>query len=414
MNRELPQAIEMEKALLSCFMQPHSDRAIAGAVETLSAEVFHSPANATIWLRIITLWMEKHPTDLISVCNALEDAKELEAVGGQIYIAELSIISPAAANWNYYAGIIRDKWIARKSLAIASQITEAAYGQPEGLSEAVQASLVQIAGLSETKADTKHIKDIVARRLEYHESIAKNGGKLEGLPTGIKPLDKATRGLRPGNMIVIAAETKAGKTSLALNIALNVAENGHPVGIFSLEMNEGELADRLISTKGEVDMSSGSDMGFSNYAVERITSACISLSTMNIYVRDEGFLSPLQFRASARKMVAKEKCKLLVVDYLQLMDPTSQGDSRERQVAECSRTIKSVAAELQIPIIVLSQLNDNGRSRESRAIEQDCNIFAVIESDEDGHWINLKLTRDCQGGRIPVTFRKQFTSFIGR
>ena len=164
----------------------------------------------------------------------------------------------------------------------------------------MQDALIKIAGLSESKAETKSIKDILARRLEYYENLSTTGAGIEGLTTGIAPLDRAIRGLRPGNMIVIAAETKAGKTSLALNIASHVALSGHSVGIFSLEMNEGELADRLVAAHAEVDLSAITDGGLSVSAVSRILPTISTLSGTSIFVRDESILNPLQFRAAAR------------------------------------------------------------------------------------------------------------------
>lgn len=167
----------------------------------------------------------------------------------------------------------------------------------------------------------------------------------------------------------------------------------------------------FLFTHGSVDLCAMTDGGFSKGDLDSLSRASAELSNAPIYIRDEAIMSPLQFRAAARKLVAQHKCKLLIVDYVQLMEPSNRTDSRERQVAECSRTIKTTAMELGIPIIVLAQLNDDGRSREIRAIEQDSNIFAVIEEQDGQHYLNLKYTRSCPRTRIPLTFRPEFTRF---
>lgn len=411
---QLPQAIDVEKCLLGCMML--STAVIGNCVEVLDEEALHHPAHRIIWGRLLAMWKAGKAIDLITVTDALESAGELQEVGGPAEVTAIFNSSPTASNWKEYARILRAKWMARQAIKVADGIRAAAFNPAEeaGIAQLAQDGLVKIAGFTESRAETKHIRDVVLRRLDYYENVSKRKGRLEGISTGIRPLDIATRGLRPGNMIVIAAETKGGKTALAMNIAMNAAFDGYAVGIFSLEMNEGELADRMIAARAGVNMSQLGDEGFAKRDLDRAVRTASEISLTQIFIRDESVLNPLQFRAGARKLVAQHKCRLIIVDYLQLMQPTNSRDQREQQVAECSRTIKTTASELGIPIIVLSQLNENGRSRESRAIEQDCNIFAVIEQDDDGHWINLKYTRDCQGGRIPVTFRKEHVRFTER
>jgi replicative DNA helicase len=176
-------------------------------------------------------------------------------------------------------------------------------------------------------------------------------------------------------------------------------------------MNADELTDRLIAAHGSVDLCAMTDGGFSKGDLDSLSRAAAELSNAPIYIREEAIMSPLQFRAAARKLVAQHKCRLLVVDYVQLMEPSNRTDSRERQVAECSRTIKTTATALGIPIIVLAQLNDDGRSRESRAIEQDSIVFAILEENDGKHYLNLKYTRLCPSTRIRLTFRKEYTRF---
>jgi len=391
-----------------------STHAVANIAEVLNESDLHYPSHRTLWRLLIGMWTTQRPIDLVTVVQAAEDAGIIADVGGGAYIADVFTFVPTAANWREYAEIVRKKSIARRAIEAANRILEAAYDPACGdtIGEVVMESLVGIADFSESKAETKHIRDIMARRLEYFEKLSTGGKSLEGLSTGIPPLDRAIRGLRPGNMLVLAAETKGGKSALALNIACHVAMSGNPVGFFSLEMSEGEIADRLIAAHADVDLSAIADGGLTVTATNRVLSSIARLSEAQIFIRDESVMSPLQFRAAARKLAAQHSVKLLVLDYAQLVQPSSHDDNRERQVAEVSRTVKTTAAELGIPIIVLSQLNDKGRSRESRAIEQDANIFAVIEEDDEGCFLNIRLARDCAKARIPLRFIREFTKFV--
>jgi replicative DNA helicase len=411
-TQTLPQALDAERGLIgSMLLAP--DRVISEFVERGSDEFFHHPAHQTIYRHMLQMWTNRKGVNLITLTQSLEDSGLLEGVGGAAYVTELFNFVQTATGAKYYADVLREKWIARKAIMVATEIQEAAYNPAEhpDLENRVQQGLVQIASMFESKAKIQTMGELILRALDRYEENHKNGGGLVGLGTGIAPFDKATRGLKPGEMITIAAPTKGGKSALALNIGMHNGLAGIPVGIFSLEMSADELTDRLIAAHGNVDMCAMTDGGFSQRDITSLTRAAAELSNTPIIIRDEAIMSPLQFRAAVRKLVAQHKCKLIIVDYLQLMEPSNRTDSRERQVAECSRTIKTTAGELGIPIIVLTQLNDDGRSRESRAIEQDSNIFAVIEEDQDGHYINLKYTRSCPRTRIPVTFRREFTRF---
>jgi replicative DNA helicase len=405
----IPQSIDAEKGILSSILQSPGRVLGQCAERRVTAEWFHHPAHQAIYNALSRMHDEQQPIEMISLTQYLEDRHRLAKVGGPAAVSELCYFVPTAANAAYYIDVLLDKYRQRTAIEVAESIIAAARnpGGEADASEIAQSGLIKIAGLSESSATTKHIRDIVMRRLDYYEEVAMNGARLEGIPTGLPALDRATRGLRPGNVIVIAAQTKGGKTTFALNLALHAADCGHGVGIFSMEMSEGELADTLLTAKSGVDISVTGEEGLRRDELNRLVRAAGQIGGYEMYVRDESVLTPAQFRSAARKLCTEKGCKLLIVDYLQLMEPTARDDTRERQVAESSRVIKTTAAELGVPIIVLSQLNDQGRSRESRAIEQDSNIFAVIEEDEDGHWLNLKLTRDCRSGRIPFAFRKE-------
>ncbi len=265
-NRAMPQAPDAEKGLLgSMLLAP--DRVISEFVECGNEEFFYHPAHRTIYRRMVQMWAERKGVNLITLTQSLEDAGLLEEVGGAAYTTELFDFVPTASGWKYYCDILREKWIARTAIAVTDGIQEAAYDPSAApdLESRVQEGLVKIASLFESKAKTQNMGELVMRALDRYEANHKNGGGLTGLATGIAPLDKATRGLKPGEMITIAAPTKGGKSALALNIAMHNGLAGIPVAILSLEMNADELTDRLISSHASVDLSVMSDGGLSQH-----------------------------------------------------------------------------------------------------------------------------------------------------
>lgn len=320
----MPQAPDAEKAMLSCVLLA-PNRVISEFVERGSDEFFNHPAHRTIYRHMLQMWTDRKAIGLVTLTQSLEDSRLLDEVGGPAYITELFNVVPTASLSKEYIHILREKWIARTVIQVTTEIQEAAFdpsAHPD-LESRAQEGLVKITSMFESKAKTHGMGDLVLRALDRYEENHRKGGGIVGLSTGIAPLDK-------------------------------------------------------------VDMCAMTDGGFSQRDLENLSHAAAELSNAPIYVRDEAIMSPLQFRAAARKLVVQHGCRLLVVDYVQLMEPSNRTDSRERQVAECSRTIKTTAAELKIPIIVLAQLNDDGRSRESRAIEQDSNepqIHPLLSKD---------------------------------
>lgn len=415
-KNSIPSAIDSEKGILCSAML--SEKVFGKIIERANLEWFHHPCHKTLWSLMLDQWNASKPVDLISLTQLAEDKGLLEGLGGAVFITEISTFVPVASNWQEYCNIVEEKFRKRKAIEFAYELLESAQGQGSNIKEldsVIQNGLINISNLSQSKAVTKHVKECIARRLDYYETLVVGGRKIEGISSGIPTLDRMIRGLRPGNMIVIGAETKAGKTSLAMNIALNVALSGHAVGIFSLEMNEEELIDRLIAADSEVDLSSASSGVMSGKSVERVLKSALRIAETNIHLRDEGSLTALQFRAACYSMKAQHNVDLIILDYAQLVEPDSDDDSREQQVAKISRTTKLTAVALGIPIIILTQLNEKGRARESRALEHDANVFLVIEKegkeDNPNYFLRAKLARDCAAGRIPLTFQGEYTKF---
>jgi replicative DNA helicase len=406
-----PANLDAEKAFLSCAIQNIS--ILNEAADYASPKLFHHPAHKRIFESALELWKEGKDCDLVTLTDAMSNAGTLELSGGAAFLTECFMSPAVTSNWREYLEILRQNHTRRLAVSAAERIIASAQNPAEAgeLSEVVQKALVAVAADAESKGRIESLKEVALNRVSAYEEIFKNRGKLIGVTTGFKPLDDITGGFREGQLIVIGAATKGGKTSMAVNMATRAANAGHPVGFISLEMSSGELFDRFVSSYGGVDVSvlskapTAQDIG-------NIGRAAHQASLLPIYIRDEGDVNPLQLRAAMRRMCAVHKTRIIVVDYIQLLSPTDRKDSRERQVAEASRTLKQLAKELGITIIALTQLNAEGASRESRAIEHDCDLFLVIERDDQGNWyLNIKLARACGRASIPLAFRESYMRF---
>jgi replicative DNA helicase len=406
-----PSSLDAEKAFLSCAIQNIS--ILNEAADYASSKLFHHPCHKRVFESALELWKEGKDCDLVTLTDAMSNAGTLDDVGGAAFIAECFIAPSVQSNWREYLEILRHKHTARLAISAAERIIASAQNPAEAgeLSEVVQKALVAVAADAESKGRIESLKEVALNRVNAYEEIFKNRGKLIGVTTGFKPLDDITGGFREGQLIVIGAATKGGKTSMAVNMATRAANAGHPVGFISLEMSSGELFDRFVSSYGGVDISVLSKEP-SKRDIDGISRAAAQASLLPIFIRDEGDVNPLQLRAAMRRMCAVHRTRIIVVDYIQLLAPVDRKDSRERQVAEASRTLKQLAKELNITIIALTQLNADGASRESRAIEHDCDLFLVIERDEENQWsLNIRLARACGRARIPLEFRESFMRF---
>jgi replicative DNA helicase len=419
MNMTLPSSLDAEKAFISAMLQRPS--IINEAADKIGEKLFFHPAHKRIFNSAIELWKEGNGCDLVTITEHMSNAGTLEMSGGASFVTECFMAPCVAGNWEEYVEILKHKHTSRLAIAAADRIIASANDPSTAgeLSEIVQKALVAVAADAETSSRIESVKDVAMDRLTEYDEMVKNRGKLIGITSGFSPLDEMTGGFRNGQLIVIGAPTKGGKTAMALNMAMRTADVGNnPVGIISLEMSKGELMDRLIASKSGADLSLLTRAGDTNkQLMDQIRQGVMQIARLPIWIRDESSLNCLQLRAAVRRMVAVHKVKMVVVDYIQLLEPTNTKDSRERQVAEASRTLKTLAKELGIVIIALTQLNADGASRESRAIEHDCDLFLTISQDETqtNHWfLNIKLARACPRASIPLSFRSEFLRFDER
>ena len=416
----LPSNLDAEKAFLSSALQNPSILDIHA--DHLKAALFHHPAHKNLFKGLLSLWKEGKSVDLITISEWLEANNLMEDCGGAGEVAAIYCHVPTSHNHEEYFSIIRHYHTARLAIAGAERIIDSAKNPVVNgeLSETVQKALVAIASEAESGTKIESIGEATSRRLNEYEEMVKNKGKLMGLTYGFPALDEHTGGMRPGQLIVIGAPTKGGKTALALNIAQRTADAGNAVGVFSLEMSSGEMVDRLVASITGVDISVLSKNP-TKEEMNKISFGIGQVGKLPIWIRDESSINPLQIMAAARRMVATHGVKVIVFDYIQLVMPTNSKDSRERQVAEVSRCLKLVAKELSITIIALCQLNRNGTARESDAIQHDCDMFLVIRYQEEsdnqedlGYWLDIRLARNCSRTSFPLKFQPQYLRFEER
>ncbi|MCU0771419.1 MAG: replicative DNA helicase [Verrucomicrobia bacterium] len=441
LDRLPPHSLEAEQGVLGCVLLSPND-SMGECITRLKsgADSFYDLRHQTIYGVLQEMYDARQAIDLVTVQQRLRDRKQLENVGGLVYLSSLADAVPSAANLQYYLEIVREKHLLRRLIATCTDVVGRVYeheGEVDALLDTAERDILQIieSGVEDSEAS---IKDLVHKAINTIEDYHSRQGALTGLGTGFMDFDKMTTGLHAGEMVVIAARPSMGKTSLAMNIVEHVAlELGLPVGVFSLEMTSESLVLRLLCCKARVNLRDAREGFFSERDFPRLTQVAGRLSKAPLYIDDTSGLSILQLRAKARRMYAQHKIKLLVIDYLQLLNSTGRRaqENRQQEIAEISSGIKSLAKELKIPVIVLSQLNrelekDKSRKprlsdlRESGAIEQDADLVGLLykpSSDEDdgqgmeaeGIPVNLLIAKQRNGptGDVHLTFLKSFTRF---
>jgi len=393
-----PQNIEAEKSLLGCLMiDPVS---IYKVVDFLLVKDFYKSQHCRIYEVILELLEKGEPIDILSVSAKLKIRNELDEIGGASYLTELVNIVPTASHIANYAKIVQEKRVLRELISAGYEISEIAQQETEdvdSLLDMAEKKIFSIAQKNLTQSFS-HIKDSLEETWQRIDELSKNQGGLRGISTGFKSLDNMLSGFQKSDMIILAARPSIGKSSLAINIAQNVACFGKiPVGIFSLEMSKDQIIDRLISAQANIDswrLRTGrlSDEGEYN-DFERIQSAMSILSDAPIYINDSSGTSILQMRAMARRLAADKGLGLLIIDYLQLMEHRNPSLSLVQQVTENSRALKGLAKDLNIPILVISQLSRAVEQRmppiprlsdlrESGGIEQDADVVMFIYRED--------------------------------
>lgn len=389
-----PQNNEAEQSLLGCLMLDKD--AIVKVVDFIKAEDFYKGIHQDIYQAMVDLYEKSQPIDILSVSSRLKERNKLENVGGSAYLTSLINTVPTATHISNYARIVRQKKILRDLISASEEIGLSAFDEAEEvdvLLDKAEKTVFSIGQRSLTQTFLP-IKDILSDTFERLDDLSRNQGKMRGLPTSFIGLDKILGGLQKSDLVILAARPSMGKTSLALDIARNVAvlEN-KPVGLFSLEMSKDQLADRLLASLANINLWNMRNGRLTSDDYSRLQHAMGSLSDAPLYIDDAGSVNILQIRAMARRLQANKGLSLIVIDYLQLMEPMNRFASPVQQVTENSRALKMLAKELNIPVLVLSQLSRGVESRvpqiprlsdlrESGAIEQDADVVMMIYRED--------------------------------
>ena len=385
--RTMPHSLDAEKSVLGCaFLSKNS---LTKICEDLYSYMFYSEANQKIFEAIKRCYDAKVPIDITTVMDELEKKKDLSAIGGIEYLSDVIDSVPTAANLDYYIKIVKDKAVMRNLIETATDIVTDAYEEGEDVTHLLDTAEKKILNVVKERqtSDFIHIRDAIAIAQENLEKLSQNKEEVTGVPTGFYDLDKVTSGLHAGEMIIIAARPGMGKTAFALNIATYAAQNTKKaVAIFNLEMPAEQLVNRMRSSVGQIDSGKIRTGNMSHDDWKRINEANSQLAETNIQIVDDAGITAAEIKAKCRNLANKEEgLALVIIDYLQLV--TSGGkrpESRQQEVSDISRSLKTMAMELKVPVIALAQLSRNAEKRESnQPMLADLRESGSIEQDAD-------------------------------
>jgi replicative DNA helicase len=434
-SRIPPQNAEAEEAVLGSVLI--EAEALVSAMELLQSRDFYSPAHQMIFEAMIALTEQSSPVDILTVSSYLMDHGSLEEIGGVSYLSDLSSSVPTAANVGYYAQLVQEKSLQRRVIREATQIAQLGYNTDNDVEELIAEAETRIMGLSEQRThDFIPVREVLMMVYEQIEHMHQNKGNMTGVSSGFADLDKLTTGFQKNDLIIVAARPSVGKTAFALNIVQNAGVRGHEtVAIFSLEMSAAQLVQRMISAEGNVDSARLRTGTLEGDDWDKVTMAISSLSEAQIYIDDTPTITVQDIRAKCRRLKKEHGLGMIVIDYLQLISGRrgGNGENRQQEVSEISRTLKQIARELEVPVIALSQLSRGVEQRqdkrplmsdlrESGSIEQDADIVAFLYRDdyynqdsEKKNIIEIIIAKQRNGpvGTVELLFLKNFNKFRG-
>ncbi|OGY79609.1 MAG: replicative DNA helicase [Candidatus Kerfeldbacteria bacterium RIFCSPHIGHO2_02_FULL_42_14] len=391
-----PQNLEAEQATLGAILIDKD--ALIRIAGTLQSEDFYKESHRIIFDAILDLFNHRDPIDVLSLTNRLEEKKLIDAMGGRSYLVALASSVPTASNIEHYASIVQRKATLRRLILAAHEIIKHGHAESENVDIILDRSEQLLFQVSRRHLVQNFIpiKGALTEAFERIDEIHKEGGKLRGIPTGFADLDHVLGGLQKSDLVILAARPSVGKTSLALDIARNVAvQSKIPVGIFSLEMSQDQVVDRFLCSQAGVDlwkMRTGK-LSDTEDDFPRIGRAIGILSEAPLFIDDSASCNIMEIRTKARRLQMEHGLGLLVIDYLQLMEGRTVTDNRVQEISEISRSLKSLARELNIPVLALSQLSRAvelshppipklSHLRDSGSIEQDADVVMFIYREE--------------------------------
>jgi replicative DNA helicase len=386
-----PHNLEAEMSILGGLMV--DPFAFDTASSILTENDFYKPAHRKIFNVIAELSAKSQPIDIITVANLLTEKKELDAIGGAPYLAEVMNATPTAAHIETYSKIVQEKALLRKLILLSGEMVEKAYSESF---ENVEAFLDEVEGQIFSITEKQKTQGLVGAAELIKESInrltelAERKAEFTGVSSGFKSMDKMTSGFQPGEITIVAARPSMGKTAFSLNLALNVIlRQKKSLAYFSVEMGKEQLMMRMLASEARVNLSDLRVGALSDNAWPRLIDKASKMADARLFIDDTSGISPFEIRAKCRRLKAQHGLDMIMIDYLQLMSLKQKVDNREREVAEISKTLKAIAKELQVPVIALAQLNRGveGRSdrrpmlsdlRESGSIEQDADVIMML------------------------------------
>ncbi len=432
-----PNSIQAEQSVLGGLMLDNQTwDSIADKVVEID---FYRRSHQLIFSKIEELAEKQIPFDVITLSDALKVIGELENVGGLAYLIMLAKDTPSAANITAYANIVRERSVLRQLIHIGTQISDSAFNtEGRDTSELLENAERQVFQIAEQRQRGQSggfipIKSLLANAVDKIETLFEQEGAITGAGTGFTDFDELTSGLQPADLIIVAGRPSMGKTTIAMNMAENIALKGNkPVAVFSMEMPGDSLAMRMMSSLGRIDQHKVRTGKLDDDDWPRLTSAINLLAGTQLFIDDSPALSPTEVRARARRLAREHgQLGLIVVDYLQLMQSPSSGDNRVQQISDISRGLKALAKELNVPVVALSQLNRNLEQRpnkrpvmsdlrDSGAIEQDADLIVFVYRDEvynedspDKGIAEIIIGKQRNGplGTVRLTFLGQYTRF---
>jgi len=422
-----PHSNEAEESVLGSILIDRD--AIFIIAPLLKSEHFYNENNGQIYEAALMLYENRRPIDLVTLTSELKKTKNFSRIGGASYLANLTNRVATAINVGEYAKIIKRSWIKRQLISSSSRIASLAFNESKEAGEVLEEAEKEIFSLSQSGITRTFIpvKDALIESFDRLDELHKKTSGLRGLPSGFDQLDNLLAGMQNSNLLILAARPGIGKTALGLNIARHIAvEEKIPVGIFSLEMSQEELVDRLLVRQAQIDSWKLKTGRLDENDFARLSDAMGTLAEAPLYVDDTPGISILEMRTKARRLQMEKGLKLLIVDYLQLIHGRSRTENRVQEVSEISQGLKNLARELKIPVLSLSQLSRaveirGGQRprladlRESGSIEQDADVvmFLYREDSDDRENITLELAKHRNGpiGSIGLHFLQKQISF---
>lgn len=432
-DRIPPQNLEAEKSVLGAIMLDKD--ALTKIADQLIAQDFYSEKHGLIYEAASELYEAREPIDVLSLSNILKSKEKLEEIGGSSYLTNLVNSVPSAANILHYAKIVRSKATLRRLIQVGQRVVEDGYQEDEDLEKVLDKSEQRLFAVSQKylKQNFIPIQDILTETFDRIDDLHKDKGKLRGIPTGFTDLDNILAGLQKSDLVVLASRPSMGKTSLALDIARQIAtQTKIPTGIFSLEMSKEQLVDRLLCAQANVDLWKMRTGKVGDNEFPNIGEAMGVLAEAPIFIDDSATCNIMEIRTKARRLQIEHKVGLIILDYLQLMEGRNT-ENRVQEVSEISRNLKAIARELDIPVLALSQLSRAVESRspaipqlsdlrESGSIEQDADVVMFIYREEmykretdRAHIADILIKKHRNGptGQIELFFDENRASFRG-